>query len=92
MSIHLVPHIEDEDRPLDIDFDALDAALEDLAARRAPRLVEVSRAANRALGAPSWVSVDLSDADPLWKAHTCISDDFGACPDCTAYQAAGGVL
>ena len=80
------------DRPLDCDLDATIAALDEFAARRDGESPEARRASNRVLGAPAWMHVDLSDADPHWHAHTCVSDDTGACPSCTAYVAAGGVL
>ncbi len=81
-----------EDRPLDIDYDAVDAALEAFEARVSPRSPEQERARLRELGAPAHLCVDLSDADALWVPHDCASDDTGACPACTAYVAAGGVL
>jgi hypothetical protein len=80
------------ERELDIDWDELDASLDAFEARQAPRSPDAERAANRVLGAPAWAFLDLSDADPLWRAHTCVSDETGACATCTAYQAAGGVL
>jgi hypothetical protein len=80
------------ERELDIDWDELDASLEAIEASRSPRSPEAERAYLRELGAPAWMTVDLSDADPHWTAHDCISDETGACPQCTAYQAAGGVL
>lgn len=95
-TLFLVPHIEaDDTRPIlsDEAWDELDAALEAASDRRAPSASpEARRAANRVLGAPGWVHVDLSDADPHWHAHQCVSDETGACPTCTAYVAAGGVL
>lgn len=60
-----MPVLDYSDAPLDIDLDALQAALDDIEARRGPRDQESERARLRELGAPAHLCVDLSDADKL---------------------------
>jgi len=67
---------DEDDGNFDIDFDALDAALEDLEARRGTRTPEAERARLRALGAPAWAYLHLSDI------HCCTSNDDGVCGRC----------
>jgi len=65
-----------EDLPLDIDFDALDAACEAIEAARGPRDPEAERTRLRELGAPAWAYLDLS------ACHDCVSNDEGVCGRC----------
>lgn len=66
----------DDDGDFDIDFDALDAALEAIEVSRAPRDPDAERTRLRELGAPAWAFLDLS------AVHHCVSNDDGVCGRC----------
>ncbi len=76
-----------DESPIFAADDPIFALLDELDAREAQTQDEQLAA----LGA-SCFARDLSDADPHWVQHVCVSDDSGVCPHCTAYVAAGGVL
>lgn len=61
----------DEDR--DIDVEAILAAIGDIEGDRTP---EEERAYLKTLGAPAWLTEDLS------AVHTCVSNDEGHCTRC----------
>jgi len=73
-----------DEKPLDVDYDALDAILDDVEDRRSPgpRDADIERQKLRAVGAPGFLWADLADPDPYWVAHQCVSNDLGYCSTC----------